>query len=991
MQAHPPLPATPFSLVFDAAPQPYLLLSADQPHTVVAVNARYLQLTGLQRDQLIGLPLLQTPAAHAADELVASLQRALDRRAADAMAPRYLPAGDAADGVDTRSHWWRTVHTPLADARDAAGFILQHLEPAYALQGVQADAAQLRDSACRRCVFAALLDNSSDFIGIADAGGTPVYVNPAGRKMVGLAPDYPVQRTRILDYYPEDLHRFVEDVILQSTSDNGHWTGETRFRHWRTGDAIPVSDEHFRIVDPESGDLLGLGTITRDISDMLRLRAQAEAANAESRRQYQKAHEQETRLAALSEHLGTERARLNDAQAVAHIGSWELDLRSNALSWSDEAYRIFGLDPQSTVASYAAFLERIHPDDRDCVDRTYRQALAERTPYSIEHRLVREDGSVRWVHEQGRSFYAEDGTPLRSIGTVQDITERKLADDRMRQSAAVFGATNQAIIVADAQARIVSVNPAFTRITGHAANDVVGCNPRMLSSGRHDRDFYQQMWRSIEQTGHWQGEIWNRRKNGEVYPSWQNISAVPDDNGRPSGYVSIFTDISEVKATEDRLAHLAHHDALTGLPNRVLFSANLDQSLEHARRQRRKVALLILDLDRFKLVNDTLGHTAGDDLLQKVAQRLRQAVRAEDTVARLGGDEFAIIAGDLELAHDAVPLAAKILDLLGAPVAIAGNELTISASVGIAIHPDDAGSSSDLVRAADAAMYRAKARGRATYAFYTSELSDQAAEALQIENDLRRAVGNGELVLHYQPQVDVRTLRIVGVEALLRWQHPQRGLLTPDGFIPLAEEGGQIDAIGDWVIGAALLQCQRWAADGLVVPRIGINISGRQVLHDQVGRSLSAAFARHGPMPEGVRLELEVTESALLSSDRCIGILQRLKDFGAHIAIDDFGTGYSSLSRLRQLPVDVLKIDRSFVHDLPAAADNAAIVTAIIAMGHSLGLRIVAEGVEHADQFEFMRALGCDEIQGHLLYPALPAAEMTLLLQQRAESDHQPP
>ncbi len=829
-----------FGLVFDATALPCLLLSADPPHTVLAVNADYLQTTALRRDQLIGLPLLQTPAARAGADLAASLQAVRSGRATHAMAPQTLPAPDPDAQNGSAARCWRTVHTPVVDRHGELRLILQHLEPA----GTTAD---------------------------APATGEPCAAPP------------------------------------------------------------------------------------------------------------------EALLKALNERLEIERTRLDDAQAVARIGSWELDLRSQALSWSREAYRILGLDPHAIEPSYTAFLARVHPDDRARVDHAYQQAIAQRTPYSIEHRLQREDGSVRWVHERCRTFYADDGSPLRSIGTVQDITERREAAERLRLSATVFGATNQGIIVADADARILSVNPAFSRITGYAAEDVIGCNPRMFGSGRHGRDFFQQMWAMVAESGHWQGELWNRRKCGEIYPAWQNISAVRDDHGQVSGYVSIFTDISEVKAAEARLAHLAHHDALTELPNRTLFTANLDQAIEQARRQHRKVGLLVLDLDRFKLVNDTLGHTAGDELLQKMAQRLTQCVRAVDTVARLGGDEFAIIVNEVERAQDAAVLAAKIIDIVGAPVTIAGNELMMSASIGIAIWPDDAGSGADLVRAADVAMYRAKNSGRSTYAFYTGELSADASAQLQIGSDLRRAASNGELVLHYQPQVNMTTRRIVGVEALVRWQHPLRGLLPPDGFIRLAEEGGQIEAIGDWVIKTALLQAQKWAANGLSMPRMAINISGRQILHDQVGRALSAAFAQHGPMPDGVRLELEITESALLTSELCIATLQRLKDFGACIAIDDFGTGYSSLSRLKQLPVDVLKIDRSFMHDLPAATDNTAIVRAIIAMGHSLGLRIVAEGVESADQFALLVACGCDEVQGHFLYPALTAEAMTLELQRTLE------
>ena len=546
--------------------------------------------------------------------------------------------------------------------------------------------------------------------------------------------------------------------------------------------------------------------------------------------------------------------------------------------------------------------------------------------------------------------------------------------------ATVFAATNEAIIVADPLARIVSVNPAFTRITGLTAEEVIGRNPHLWSSDRHSPDFYERMWSDLHGSGQWQGEIWNRRKNGEVYPAWQNISAVRDDAGNVTCYVSIFADISDLKSTQARLTHLAHHDMLTGLANRSLFTANLDAALERAKRHHKHLGMLVLGLDRFKLINDTMGHAAGDRTLQAIGQRLRHCVRAEDTVARLGGDEFGVLVEDLSDACDAAAIASKILAAVSEPIGIDGREVRTSTSIGIGLYPDDARSGADLVKAADAAMYRAKARGRQTYDFYTADLSARAAEYLALESGLRRALANGELELHYQPQADVASGRIVGVEALLRWRDPQRGLLLPDQFIHIAEDSGLIERIDEWVLNSALAQAVQWKRAGVPLQRLAVNVSGREVMHGRLADTVAAAIARHRWRDCGMRLELELTESVLLPLEHGASVFQRLKEAGAMIAIDDFGTGYSSLSRLQHLPVDTLKIDRSFVHGLPAGDDSRALATAIIAMGHGLGLRVIAEGVETPAQLQLLASLGCDEVQGYAVSAPVPAEAIAELV-----------
>ncbi len=566
----------------------------------------------------------------------------------------------------------------------------------------------------------------------------------------------------------------------------------------------------------------------------------------------------------------------------------------------------------------------------------------------------------------------------------QAIAEAPDASSALKRArdllATVFEATNEAIIVADPHARIVCVNPAFTRITGLTAEEVIGRNPRLWSSDRHSPDFYERMWSDLHHSGQWQGEIWNRRKNGEIYPTWQNISAVRDDAGNVTCYVSIFSDIGDLKSTQARLTHLAHHDMLTGLANRALFTANLDAALERAKRHHKHLGMLMLGLDRFKRINDTMGHAAGDRTLQAVGQRLRHCVRAEDTVARLGGDEFGVIVEDLSHARDAAAIATKILAVVSEPIAIDGGEVRTSTSIGIGLYPDDARSGADLVKAADAAMVRAKARGRQTYDFYTADLTAQAGEYLALESGLRRALANGELELHYQPQAEVASGRIVGVEALLRWRDPERGLLSPDRFIHIAEDSGLIGPIDEWVLNTALAQAVQWKRAGVPLQRLAVNVSAREVMHGRVADTVAAAIARHRWSDCGMRLELELTESVLLPLERGASVFQRLKEAGAMIAIDDFGTGYSSLSRLQHLPVDTLKIDRSFVLGLPAGTDSRALATAIIAMGHGLGLRVIAEGVETPAQLQLLASLGCDEVQGYVVSAPVPAEAIAELV-----------
>ncbi len=563
---------------------------------------------------------------------------------------------------------------------------------------------------------------------------------------------------------------------------------------------------------------------------------------------------------------------------------------------------------------------------------------------------------------------------LRAVVRAQQGTE-----SRLRLAAAVFENTKEGVVITDPSAKIVSVNKAFTDITGFRETEVLGKDPRMLQSGRHDRSFYQGMWTSLEETDQWQGEIWDRRKNGEVYPKWQSISAIRSEDGELIYYVSVFSDISSIKQSHEKLYYMAHHDPLTGLPNRLLLNARLEQAIQRANREDTHVAVLFMDLDRFKSVNDTLGHPAGDRLLQLVAQRLQDKVREEDTVARLGGDELSVVLEALQKPGNAAKVAREIIETLSRPFDLGGPEVFISASVGISIYPQDGLNAGTLLEHADAAMYQAKNQGRKRYQFYETELTEGALDSHTFEKQLLHALERDELVVHYQPLLSLGNDSITGVEAMVRWDHPEMGLLPPDKFISLAEENGAIAAIGRWVLWKACVQARAWQDRGLPPIRVAVNLSRRQLMSNNLLGDISRILRDTGLDP--AYLELEISESSVMQQvDRVIPKLDGLKSLGVALTVDDFGTGFSSLCYLRRLPLDRLKIDRSLVRDIPSNRDNLALTRAIVALGHSLDMQVVAKGVETPEQRRFLAVLGCDEMQGFLYSAPIPADNFPDLL-----------
>ena len=587
------------------------------------------------------------------------------------------------------------------------------------------------------------------------------------------------------------------------------------------------------------------------------------------------------------------------------------------------------------------------------------------------------DGSTYWVDTTIVPSLNTRGKPHQYIAIRADVTERKRAEEALKESLAMsenaikeladqkFAVDQHSIVaVTDVQGTITYVNEKFCAISQYSKDELVGRNHRILNSGHHPKDFFQQMYRTIAGGAVWHGEIKNRAKDGSLY--WVDTTIVPflGPSGRPRQYVAIRTDITERKVAEERIQFLAYSDALTGLPNRRLLQDRLTQALAGARRQKGRVALLFLDLDRFKDINDSLGHPVGDLLLQEVAERLKKFGRAQDTVARLGGDEFLIALTQIKDIPDAAVAAERLMDAMTAEFVIQGHSLIASCSIGISIFPEHGADCETLIKNADVAMYSAKADGRDNFRFFAEDMNKLAVERLTLESSLRSALAKEQLFLMYQPQMDIATGRITGLEALLRWQHPELGLVPPDKFIRIAENSGLIAPIGEWVVRTACRQARRWQDEGLPAVTVAVNVSAVQFRQVGFCGLIRGVLHETGLAPR--YLELELTESLLLAdADMTLSVLKELKSMGVTLAIDDFGTGYSSFNYLRQFRVNNLKIDRSFIRDIAVNPDDAAITAAIISMAKNLNLKVIAEGVENEAQMSFLRAHHCDEIQGY--------------------------
>ncbi len=593
------------------------------------------------------------------------------------------------------------------------------------------------------------------------------------------------------------------------------------------------------------------------------------------------------------------------------------------------------------------------------------------------------DGALRWMEINTSPLPAEhldDGCGV--VMTLSDISARRGAEEQLKLAFEALRCSGEGILVTDAQHRIIMVNPAFASALGFADVEILGKTPEYFASGRHDEAFHAEVREALASYGHWQGEVWNQRKNGDVFPEWLGISVVREVDGTAKHLVYIYSDMSERKEAQRRIELLVHHDTLTGLPNRLLLRDRVEQAKAHSVRQHSRVALMFLDLDRFKTINDSLGHPVGDLLLREVVERLKQCVRESDTISRQGGDEFVILLNDVPDSESVSRIAEKIEQRMAEPLSIGQHTLSSSFSIGIALFPDDGDDFDTLLQKADTAMYHAKECGRNTHRFFTEQMNRKVVEHLTLETQLRQALENGEFVLHYQPQMDLQEGGIVGVEALIRWNSPESGLISPARFIPVAEDSGLIVPIGAWVLNEACRQAKAWQDAGLPPFTVAVNLSAVQFRRmDLVGSVINALVLSD---LDARWLELELTESILIQdAEDTLEVVRRLKALGVRLSVDDFGTGYSSLTYLKRFAVDKLKIDQSFVRDLVGDPDDAAIVRAIIQMARSLKLKTIAEGVESEEQGDLLRMYDCDEIQGYWFSRPLPAAQLEEFVRRR--------
>lgn len=658
---------------------------------------------------------------------------------------------------------------------------------------------------------------------------------------------------------------------------------------------------------------------------------------------------------------------------------WEVDTNGVYTYVSPKVESLLGYRPEEVVGRTP--FDFMPPEEAARIGKQFASLVANREPIiNLVNSNLDRQGRLVILESSGVPFFDQHGTWQGYRGIDRDITVRKKLEDWLRQSAMVFENIREGAVITDPDGKILDVNPAFCRITGYEKNEVIGQNPRLLKSDRHDRAFYQSLWHELLTSGHWRGEIWNRRKNGEVYPEWLSISGVCDALEQTCYYVGVFTDLSRLKQSESKLDHLAHYDPLTELPNRLLLNSRLAHALEWARRHRTKIAVHCIDLDQFKVVNDSLGHQLGDELLVLVSQRFRSRLRPDDTLARPGGDEFILIQEALADPQEAAAVAQDLLASLALPFRLeGGHEIYLGASIGISFHPGDGDNFADLLKNAEAAMYHAKENGRSRFFFYTEKMNIDALTRVRLEAALRQAVENREFILYYQPKYKLsKPYPLTGAEALIRWRNREGELIPPDRFIPLAEKTGLIGVIGDWVIDEACRQLRIWQDQGRPEIQVAVNVSARQFRAGNLAEVVALALKKHGIPARS--LELELTESTLMEKpEEAVALLRQCAALGVGVALDDFGTGYSSFAYLSRLPISSLKIDQTFVGDLDHRPEAALIADSIILLAHRMGLKVVAEGVENRQQLSFLEAKSCDQVQGYLFSRPLPAAEFVKL------------
>lgn len=940
---------------------PVMLHATDESDALTSVNNYWLSLLGYERTEVIGRNLV---------EFMTEESRC---QAVDEVFPAYRRAGlctDASFQLVKKDGGRLDVLFSAYSERSAAGRDLRSLaamvdvteqRKAQRLQGALREISEAAHSAAdlpemfRRLheIIGQLLPAKNFFVALYDQASQtltfPYFVDeydppPGPRKLGegGLTEEVLLSGEALLVTPPMMAARVQSGVSIIGT-DSIDWLGVPLKTAAGTIGVLTVQSYAGSVRYAESDKLL-LQFVSEQVASTIE-RKQAETNLKESEE------------------------RLQMALDASHLALWDYDMVSGRIYLSEAWSEFLGGPKQPTVARFEDLVALVPVEEQGRIWALMVPAIKGlQEKYEIEHRVNRPDGGTLWILSQGRVIErGPDGRALRAVGTNRDITEEKRAEEALQLAALVYQHSSEAMMVTDASNRIIAVNPAFTALTGYRSEEVVGSTPSLLQSGRHTPDFYRAMWDSIEATGRWQGEIWNRHKSGRVFPETLSINTIRHQDGSVHRHVALFADITQMKEAEGRIWKQANFDELTQLPNRRMFRDRLDQDLKRARRDRTGVALLFVDLDRFKEVNDTLGHDKGDILLVEAARRIRECVRETDIVSRFGGDEFTVALPGLESSSPVQFITQKIIDALsGAPFAVGSERVFVTASIGITLYPDDATEPEDLFKNADQALYAAKAAGRNRFSYFTPELQVAAVARMRLTSDMRGALSGGQFSLHFQPVVEMSTGRTRKAEALIRWHHPQQGLISPAEFIPIAEASGLIVEIGAWVFREAMAWVKRWRNAGHGDFQLSINQSPREFQSDGNNYSEWIRRLQEAGLP-GQCLVVEITEGLLLDAGSEVKAkLLELSRAGIEVALDDFGVGYSSLSYLKNLHIDYLKIDRSFTRNLAPGSSDMALSEAIIVMAHKLGLKVIAEGVETAAQLDLLRAAGCDYGQGYL-------------------------
>jgi diguanylate cyclase (GGDEF)-like protein/PAS domain S-box-containing protein len=915
------------------APVPIMLHSEDGE--VLMLSRVWCSLTGYTPAQL---PTMRAWLLKAyGPERLAELQRRMDHLFT---LDKWFAEGEtdihAADG---KILTWDFHSGPLAALPDGRKLVISM---AVDVTGNRLAAQALRNESQKNAM---LLNAASDGIHILDSKGNVVQVNDAFCRLLGY-PRETLQNSNAtrwdVQYSQAELIERIRDLPQQGA------IFETLYLH---------ADGH--LLDVE------INAVRIDIDGQPML--YASARDVSERKQIQ-------------DTLRANAYLLSNAVRISHMGTWEWNILDDSEVWSDQQFRIFGLEPGSVAPSYDLFMQLLHPDDHPMVLHVTDQALNHGQQYDIECRIFWPSGEIRFIHCQGEVYRNDNDQPVTMIGTVLDVTDQHKREEAQRLAITVFNSVDEGVMVTDHENHIMAVNPAFTAITGYTIGDVVGQKPAILAAGVTPPTLFQEMWQALQEHGQWAGELCNQRKNGEIFIEWLSIKLVRDQQGKITHYVGVFSDITEKKKSEHLIWEQANFDALTKLANRHMLQDRLQQEIKKSRRSNGQLALLIIDLDRFKEVNDTLGHDMGDVLLVEASQRISACVRTSDTVARLGGDEFVIILSSLDELGCVERIARSLTSSLVQPFRLGEEEAYISASIGIAIFPNDANDLESLLKHADQAMYVSKNAGRNRFSYFAASMQETAQARRRLTNDLRVALEHQQFKVFYQPIIELSTGKIFKAEALIRWQHPTRGLVSPAQFIPLAEETGMIIDIGDWVFREAARQVKRWREIHHPDFQISVNKSPVQFRNDSGPHRTWFSYLKDLNL-QGQGIVIEITEGLLMNVEKNVtDKLLAFRDAGIQVSLDDFGTGYSSLSYLKKFDIDYLKIDQSFVNNMDTDPDNLTLCESMILMAHKLGLQVIAEGVERVEQRDLLAKAGCDFAQGYLFSRPVAAEEFEVLL-----------